>query len=174
MCSMAFGSNVVAAAQRPGLDYALHLAHLAGATVQAVRWSAICTTGSRGGLRVRLGEPLPPARVAQPPPELALRFRVRGATGLGTHDDCWFTRHEPREPGGDAPRRLRAQGLGEHRQPRGLGVDDVVDGASCSSASTVAAAASSRWMKETRPPPRPTIGYRRLRTSSISPSLAAS
>src|SRR5215208_1852297 len=46
-------------------------------------------------------------------------------------------------------------------------------GPSCSSASTVASAASSRWIHEATPPPSPMIGYCRFRTGSISPSLAA-
>jgi hypothetical protein len=48
-----------------------------------------------------------------------------------------------------------------------------IAGPSCSSASTVAAAASSRWIHENTPPPSPTIGNCRLRTGSINPSLAA-
>ena len=41
------------------------------------------------------------------------------------------------------------------------------------SASTVAAAASSRWMNEEMPPPAPMTGNCRLRTGLTSPSLAA-
>jgi hypothetical protein len=61
------------------------------------------------------------------------------------------------------PGRPGVKHLGEYGQRLayrgGIVVDDVVDGRpSCSSASTVAAATSSRWIQELKPPPLPMIG----------------
>ena len=65
------------------------------------------------------------------PAELAPRLRVRRAADLASSSRPRRRRREAREPGGDVPRRRRAEALGEVRQPLGDGrrlvVDDVVD-----------------------------------------------
>ena len=84
-----------------------------------------------GDRRVDRLESRAPGRVARRPAELALGLRVRGAPCLGGHHSHGLACEQPREPGGEAPRGLRAEGLGEHRQPfahrSGIVVDDVVD-----------------------------------------------
>ena len=85
----------------------------------------------RGGRRVGGLEAFSPGRVARVPPELPLGLGVRRAARLGAHHDGRLAGDQAREPARQAPRRLGAQRLREHRQPlahrRGLVVDDVED-----------------------------------------------
>ena len=80
----------------------------------------------RGG-----GEPLTPGRVLRRPAQLGLGLGVRRAAGLGHHRHRGRAGDELRQPRRDLARRLRAELLGEEREPllgrRGLVVDDVVD-----------------------------------------------
>src|SRR5712691_10292068 len=77
------------------------------------------------------GEALAPARVPRLPVQLALRLRVGGAANLRHHHDSVLAGSESPQPGGYAPRTLRAEHLGKVRQPLGdrrrMVVDDVVD-----------------------------------------------
>src|SRR5436190_7374655 len=56
--------------------------------------------------RVGGGESSAPAGMARRPAEFALGLGVRGAAGLGTHDDRRFAGDQSREPGREAARRL--------------------------------------------------------------------
>jgi hypothetical protein len=80
---------------------------------------------------VRIDESLPPAWVAQRPPELAFGLRVRGAARLGCDHDLGFARDQPREPTRNVAGWFSAEHVREHREPLahrgGLVVDDVED-----------------------------------------------
>ena len=100
-----------------------------------------------GECRVHRREARAPAQIARRPAKLALRLRVRGTPRLGGHHNHSLACEQPREPGGEASRWLRAEGLGEHRQPlphrSGIVVHDVVDTALASSRSTITGFAPS-------------------------------
>ena len=84
-----------------------------------------------GGVRVHLGEALPPTRVAQRPAELALGLGVGGAAGVGSNHHCAFAGEQACEPDGEVARRFGSECVREHGQPLayrgGLVVDDVVE-----------------------------------------------
>ena len=124
---------------------------------------------------VRGAEARAPGGMAWRPAELAPGLRVVGAASLREHPpDRGLARERPREPGRKQPRRLRAQGLREHRQPlahrRGVVVDDVVDRRH----RRVRARRPSRRRRrrggshDEMPPPSPTSGKPPLANSSTS------